>query len=89
MHQLGLSAADVALLTQQHTDNWAERLAAYEAAAVHNGLAPDQARQFAMIQFLQAYTEALLESNNRKIAADLIRLGVIVGTIKRDGEPAF
>jgi hypothetical protein len=42
-----------------------------------------------MVQYLHEYTTTLLEANNRKIAADLIRLGVLTGTITRDGEPAF
>ena len=89
MHQLGLSAADVALFIQGHTDNWADRLQAIEKAAVHDGLSPEQARQFAMVRYIHEYTESLLEANNRKIAADLIRLGVLTGTITKNGEPTF
>lgn len=89
MHQLGMSAAELALLVQSHTDNWAERLATFEQAALNNGMPADQARQFAMVRYMQEFSEALLEANNRKIAADLIRLGVLTGTITKSGEPAF
>lgn len=89
MHQLGLSAADVAVLVHREQETWQETLSKFEQAAGHAGLAPDEARRFAMVQYLHEYTTTLLEANNRKIAADLIRLGVLTGTISKNGEPAF
>ena len=89
MHQLGLSAADVAVLVHQEQETWQETLAKFEQANVHAGLAPEEARRLAMVQYLHEYTTTLLEANNRKIAADLIRLGVLTGTITRNGEAAF
>lgn len=89
MHQLGLSAADVAVLVHKEQAAWQDTLAKFEAAALHAGMTPEQAKAQAMVQYLHEYTTTLLEANNRKIAADLIRLGVLTGTITRDGEPAF
>lgn len=89
MHQLGLSAAEVALLLQQQTETQDQRLETLEAAALNAGLAPELAKRQAMLQYMNEFTTSLLEANNRKIAADLIRLGVLTGTITRDGEPAF
>jgi hypothetical protein len=88
MHQLGLSAADIAVLVHQEQDTWPAAFAKFEAAGLHAGLAPDHAQKLAMVQYLHEYTSTLLEANNRKIAADLIRLGVLTGTIT-NGEPAF
>jgi hypothetical protein len=88
MHQLGLSAADVAVLVHKEQGAWQETLDKFEQANLHAGLTPDAARQLAMVQYLHEYTTTLLAANNRKIAADLIRLGVLTGTIT-NGEPAF
>jgi hypothetical protein len=89
MHQLGLTAAEVAVLVHKEQATWQDSLAKFEAAALNAGLPPAQAKELAMVQYLHEYTTTLLEANNRKIAADLIRLGVLTGTITRDGEPAF
>jgi hypothetical protein len=89
MHQLGLSAADVAVLVHKEQATWQDTLAKFEAAALNAGVPAEQAKSLAMVQYLHEYTTTLLEANNRKIAADLIRLGVLTGTITRDGEPAF
>ncbi|MNK30480.1 hypothetical protein D3C87_488980 [compost metagenome] len=89
MQQLGLSAADVVALVHQETETWAERLSKFESANRHAGMEPDQAQQLAMIQYLHEFSATLLEANNRKIAADLIRLGVLHGSIRRGGEASF
>jgi hypothetical protein len=89
MHQLGLSAADVAVIVHKAQAEWKDALGKFEAAAVHAGHGPEEAKTIAMVHYLHDYTTALLEANNRKIAADLIRLGVLTGTIDRDGQPAF
>jgi hypothetical protein len=89
MHQLGLSAAEVALLTHQDAEGAAERLATLERANLNAQLAPEAARQLAFVQYMHEFASKLLEANNRKIAADLVRLGVITGTITRSGEAAF
>lgn len=89
MHQLGLSAAEVALLVHKEQGAWAETHEKLTQANIHAGLPPESARELAMVQYLHEYTTTLLEANNRKIAADLIRLGVLTGTITRNGEPAF
>jgi hypothetical protein len=89
MHQLGLNAADVAVLLQKESASWAPRLDVFRSAARNSGLSPEEANQFAMIQYLHEYTTQLLAANNRKIAADLIRLGVLTGSITSNGEPAF
>lgn len=74
---------------EQERNGFASRLAAYEKAAIHAGVSPELAREHAMVQYMHEFATNLLEANNKKIAADLIRLGVIMGTIRRDGEPAF
>jgi hypothetical protein len=89
VHQLGLSAADVVALVHQETETWAERLTKFENANRHAGMEPEQAQKLAMIQYLHEFSATLLEANNRKIAADLIRLGVLHGTIRRGGEATF
>jgi hypothetical protein len=89
MHQLGLSAADIATIVHKAQAEWKETLGKLEAAAGHAGASPEEAKAVAMVHYLHDYTTALLEANNRKIAADLIRLGVLTGTIDRDGQPAF
>lgn len=89
MHQLGLTSADVAALLHREAQGATERLEKFGAANRHAGLAPEAARELALIQYLQEFSTALLEANNRKIAADLVRLGVLKGTITRDGEAAF
>lgn len=89
VHQLGLTAADVAALVHRETEQWAETLGKFEAANQHAGMAPLEAQKLAMIQYLHEFTTTLLEANNRKIAADLIRLGVLSGSITRDGEATF
>lgn len=89
MHQLGLSAADVVALVHQETETWAEKLEKFQNANRHAGLDPEQAQNLAMIQYLHEFSATLLEANNRKIAADLIRLGVLSGTISRGGEATF
>lgn len=89
MQQLGLSAADVTALVHQETETWAEKLAKFEAANRHAGLEAEAAQKLAMIQYLHDFSAALLEANNRKIAADLVRLGVLHGTIRRGGEATF
>ena len=89
MQQLGLSAADVVALVHQETETWAERLSTFESANRHAGMEPDHAQKLAMIQYLHEFSATLLEANNRKIAADLIRLGVLHGSIRRGGEATF
>ena len=89
MHQLGLSAADAAQLLHREFEGAGDRLNTFEQAALHAGLSPELARRQALVQYLPEFSSTLLEANNRKIAADLIRLGVLTGTITRDGEPAF
>ncbi|MBO9542438.1 hypothetical protein J7643_17755 [bacterium] len=89
MHQLGLSAADVAALLHREVQGATERLETFDAANRHAGLAPEAARELALIQYLHEFSTTLLEANNRKIAVDLVRLGVLTGTITRDGEAAF
>ncbi|HEY9900159.1 MAG TPA: hypothetical protein V6D00_13375 [Pantanalinema sp.] len=89
MHQLGLSAADVAALLHREGQDASRRLETFAAANRHSGLAAEAARELALIQYLQEFATTLLEANNRKIAADLVRLGVLTGTITRDGEAAF
>ena len=89
VHQLGLSAADVVALVHQETETWAQRLSTFENANRHAGLEPEQAQKLAMIQYLHEFSASLLEANNRKIAADLIRLGVLHGSIRRGGEATF
>jgi hypothetical protein len=84
-----MSAADLALLLQRELDGAGDRLNTYEQAAMNAGLAPELAKRQALVQYLHEFSASLLEANNRKIAADLIRLGVLTGTITRDGEPAF
>lgn len=89
MHQLGLSAAELAVWLKTHADESAVRLATFEAAGLNAGMPPEQAKQVAWVQYMHEFSAALLEANNRKIAADLVRLGVITGTILRSGEAAF
>ncbi len=89
MHQLGLSAADVVALVHRETDTWTDKLETFVNANRHAGLDSERAQQLAMIQYLHEFSAALLEANNRKIAADLIRLGVLHGTISRGGEATF
>lgn len=89
MHQLGLSAADVAALLHREASSATERLEILGAANRHSGHGPEAARELAVIQYLQEFSTTLLEANNRKIAADLVRLGVLTGTITRNGEAAF
>jgi hypothetical protein len=89
LHQLGLSAAEYVALVHQESETWAETLAKFETANRHAGLEPEQAQKLAMIQYLHEFSATLLEANNRKIAADLIRLGVLHGTIRRGGEATF
>ena len=79
----------MAVMVAKETEAAPERLANYEAVALRTGVTPEAARQLALVRYMHEYTEALLSANNRKIAADLIRLGVMPGTIKHDGEPAF
>lgn len=88
MHQLGLSAADIAVLVHKEQERGLETLEKFAQANVHAGMPPEDARRFALVQYMHEYTTTLLEANNRKIAADLIRLGVLTGTIT-NGEPAF
>lgn len=89
MHQLGLSAADVTALSHRAASEALERLETHRKANEHAGLAAEAARQLAMVQYLQDFSTTLLEANNRKIAADLVRLGVLTGTITRSGDAAF
>lgn len=89
MQHIGLSATEIATVLHREAEGWAESIDKYEQAALHAGMEPEQARQFAMVQYLQNFATELLEANNRKLAADLIRLGVIAGTIRHNGEPAF
>jgi len=89
MHQLGLSAADVAALLHREAAQVLERLETHRKANQHAGLEPETARELAMVQYLQEFSTTLLEANNRKIAADLVRLGVLTGTITKSGEAAF
>ncbi|MFP5502409.1 MAG: hypothetical protein ACLGIN_07950 [Candidatus Sericytochromatia bacterium] len=89
MDQLGLSATDVALFLEKERAGFASRLATFEQAALNAEMDPEKAREFAMVQYMHEFASSLLEANNRKLAADLIRLGVLAGTIKRGGEPAF
>lgn len=89
MHQLGLSAADVAALLHREGAQAMERLETHRKANQHAGLGPEAARDLAFIQYLQEFSTTLLEANNRKIAADLVRLGVLTGTITTGGEAAF
>lgn len=89
MHQLGLSAADVAALLHREGSQAMERLEIHRKANEHAGLGPEAARELAMVQYLQDFSTTLLEANNRKIAADLVRLGVLTGTITKSGDAAF
>lgn len=89
MHQLGLSTAELAAWAHESLDGALARLEQAERAALNAGRSPEQAKQLALVQFFLESSERLLEANNRKVAADLIRLGVLTGTITRDGEPAF
>lgn len=89
MQQLGLSAADVVALVHRETETWEEQLSKFEAANRHAGMEPETAQKLAMIQYMHEFSATLLEANNRKIAADLIRLGVLHGTIRRGGEATF
>lgn len=89
MHQLGLSAADVTALLHREGAQAQERLETFRKANQHAGLEPEAARELAMVQYLQEFSTTLLEANNRKIAADLVRLGVLTGTITKSGEAAF
>lgn len=89
MHQLGLSAADVTALLHREGSQALERLETFRKANQHAGLEPEAARELAMVQYLQEFSTTLLEANNRKIAADLVRLGVLTGTITKNGEAAF
>jgi hypothetical protein len=79
----------VAVLTHQSGRDAAERLATLEKANLNAQMPPEAARQLALVQYMHEFASQLLEANNRKIAADLVRLGVITGTITRSGEAAF
>ncbi|HEY9720984.1 MAG TPA: hypothetical protein V6D47_03170 [Oscillatoriaceae cyanobacterium] len=89
MHQLGLTTTDLAAIVHETLDGALARLETAERAALNAGRSPEQAKQLALVQLFLESSERLLEANNRKVAADLIRLGVLTGTITRDGEPAF
>ena len=89
MHQLGLTTADLAGIVHETLDGALARLEQAERAALNAGRSPENAKQLALVQLFLESSERLLEANNRKVAADLIRLGVLTGTITRDGEPAF
>lgn len=78
MHQLGLSAAEVAELLHARRAGWETRLAAL----------PEPAR-LALCDLLAEFASELLEANNKKLTADLVRLGVLPGTITRGGEASF
>lgn len=84
-----MTAADMAVMVAKEAETAPERLANYEAVALRTGATPEQARQLALVRYMHEYTEALLSANNRKIAADLVRLGVLTGTLTRDGEASF
>lgn len=89
MHQLGLSAADLTLLLHREREGLAGRLDARTTAHRHLGLDEARARENALCDLVLDITSALLEANNRKLAVDLVRLGVLTGTITREGDAAF
>ena len=88
MHQLGLTAADVTTFLQKEGDPGA-RIAESRERFLQAGHSAEQAQALSLVQYLQDFSARLLELNNHKIATDLVRLGVLTGTILRDGEASF
>lgn len=89
MHQLGLTASDVTAFLHREGMTSLERLEVHRSANLHAGMSSEAAQSLAMIQLLQEFASSLLEANNRKIAADLVRLGVLTGTLTKGGEATF
>lgn len=89
MHQLGLSAADLTSFLQREAMHPLEDIEKSRQAHLSSGVSPELAEKLALIEYLQAFSVKLLEANNHKIAADLVRLGVLTGTLLRDGEASF
>lgn len=89
MHQLGLSAADLTSWLHERRQDLPERLAARTHGHRAAGHPPEEAARLALFDTLAELASDLLEANNRKLATDLVRLGVLAGTISRDGEASF
>lgn len=89
MHQLGLTATDLTVLLKQALEKAGDSLDGFEAANIHAGMAPERAARQAMVDYMHAFAETVITANNRKIAADLVRLGVLTGTLTRGGEATF
>lgn len=89
MHQLGLTAADVAALIHGSREGAAASLAVRTKALEHAGHGPEEAARLALFELLATFAADLLEANNRKLATDLVRLGVLAGTISKEGEASF
>lgn len=89
MHQLGLSAADLAAFLQREAIHPLEEIERCRQASLNAGVSPELAEKLAIVEYLQTFSLKLLELNNHKIAADLVRLGVLTGTLLRDGDASF
>lgn len=87
MHQLGLTAADLTAFLARMQPS--EDVEVRRQALSNAGVPPEEAGKLALLQVMQEFSCQLLELNNHKIAADLVRLGVLTGSILRDGEASF
>jgi|GEM_PF-2398043 hypothetical protein len=89
MHQLGLTAAELAGFMHGRAETALDRLSAMRNAHLHAGCGPEEAERLATLEYLQEFATDLLLANNRKIASDLVRLGVISGTLTAGGDASF
>lgn len=89
MHQLGLTATDLTSFMQREAMHPLEEIERYRQASLNAGMSPELAEKLAIVEYLQTFSLKLLELNNHKIASDLVRLGVLTGTLLRDGEASF